>query len=130
MQSEKGKQSNEKVSDRKNVNARVISMRAWKTRKRIHSVRGNRSWSRSAVTFITILCAIAAGVFALASCVPFQGQVKAIVLAWFIGLIGMSMSLVLHVWRDRVAKRLLTLCMCSLAISFVAALSKWMTTPH
>jgi hypothetical protein len=127
VQNENGKHSNSKQTDQRQSDGRVVSMRAWKTKKRIQYVRGNRNWGRYVFSLVGWFCAIVTAACAVLSCVPFTGQVSAIVFAWFVGTIGCSVGLALHVWRDRTAKKVLTLCTCALALSFVAALAKYLT---
>jgi hypothetical protein len=128
--SEKGKHSNSKQTQVRDDKARVISMRAWKAKKRIQHARGHRNWGKYLVSMIGMACALLSALLAVASCIPFDGQIHAILSAWFFGTIACSFGLWMHVWRDRLARWVLTIGTVALAVSFVAALAKYMSLPH
>lgn len=127
MQREKGKNHNPKQAQPHKTSSRVISIRAWRAKKRIQYVRGSRNWGKYLLSVLGLFCACAAMGLALLSCIPFGGQVHAIVIAWFVGIIGCCIGLVLHVFRDRLAARVLMICTSGLALSFVAAMAKFMS---
>ncbi|GMA49055.1 hypothetical protein GCM10025857_04120 [Alicyclobacillus contaminans] len=122
VQSQDEKLRSEKRDGQRGSKGRVVSMRAWRARKRWQSVRGFRSWPMfSAVILNRVLVAIAC-VFAVVSCIPHAWQPQAIIYTWFFAVIGSALSLVLHALRERRVTRELFVYVVCMAISFVVAL--------
>jgi hypothetical protein len=108
---------------------RVISMRAWRAKKRLQYVRGTRSTTAYVFALLNYVILFAAGVSAVISCIPFSGQIPGIFVTWFFATVGSALSLVLHVNRDRFALKALTIYVSCMALSLVAAIVKLHTLP-
>ncbi len=101
-------------------------MRAWKTRKRLHHLRGMRSWPQWVVVACALALAVASAGVAVASCIPFPWQAQCVIWTWVLALVGSVLALVMHVWRDRWAMRLLSVYVLCMTFSFVAgAVTLW-----
>ncbi|WP_029420520.1 hypothetical protein [Alicyclobacillus macrosporangiidus] len=126
MQGHNGRPQNTKFPGRVPQPARVISMRAWKTRKRLHHLRGMRSWPQWVVVACALALAVASAGVAVASCIPFPWQAQCVIWTWVLALVGSVLALVMHVWRDRWAMRLLSVYVLCMTFSFVAgAVTLW-----
>ncbi|MCL6515652.1 hypothetical protein [Alicyclobacillus sp.] len=121
-----GKPQNTRWPGRNPQPARVISMRAWKAKKRLHHLRTMRSWPQWVVVLCAWGLAFASVLTAAASCIPFPWQAACVVWTWALALIGSVLALVMHIWRDRFAMRLLSVYVLCMAFSFVAgAVTMW-----
>ncbi|MBX5436748.1 MAG: hypothetical protein IRZ33_05960 [Alicyclobacillaceae bacterium] len=108
---------------------RVIDMRAWKLKKRMEQMRRSKPRTRTALGVLAAAIAAATILFTIGSCVPFWGQARCIVVTWFLAVIGGAIGLCLYVLKHRWAMRLLSLYVVCMALSFVAAVVKVLTTP-
>ena len=102
---------------------RVVSMRAWRTKKRLQSFRGSRL-VQQLLALVNGAFLLAALVSALLSCIPFAWQAQSIIFTSFFATVGSVLSLVLHVMRDRFALRALSVYALCMTLSFVVALVK------
>jgi hypothetical protein len=108
---------------------RVVSMRAWRAKKRLQYVRGARSTTAYVFALLNYVILGVSGVSAVISCIPFAGQIPAIFFTWFFATIGGALSLLLYVYRDRFALKALALYVLCMALSLVAAIVKLKTLP-
>lgn len=124
MQSQNGKLRSDKRDSHTKGKGRVVSMRAWRTKKRLQSFRGSRSWAGYVLALLNGAFLLAALVSALLSCIPFAWQAQSIIFTSFFATVGSALALVLHVMRDRFALRALSVYALCMALSFVVALVK------
>ncbi|MCL6637220.1 MAG: hypothetical protein K6T26_04640 [Alicyclobacillus sp.] len=122
MQGHNDNPRNLKLPGQRTQRARVVSLRAWRAKKRMYHLRGGQSWTQWLLFALAWGLALVSGAFALASCIPFRGQPACVVWTWLLGLVGCALTLVLYVWRNRYALRLLCAFVLCLAFSFVAGL--------
>jgi hypothetical protein len=124
VQSQDGKLRSDKRDSHSRGKGRVVSMRAWRTKKRLQSFRGSRSWVEYLLALVNGAFLLAALVSALLSCIPFAWQAQSIIFTSFFATVGSVLSLVLHVMRDRFALRALSVYVLCMTLSFVVALVK------
>lgn len=127
VQGQNGKLRSDKRDNRSKSKDRVVSMRAWRAKKRIQYVRGTRTWPAYVAAVVNYAMLIVTGLFAISSCIPVAWQVPSIICTWFFAVVGSALSLLMYVNRDRFAKRALALYSLGMALSMVAAIVKLQT---
>lgn len=103
--------------------ARVVKLKTWKAKKQVRLFMGQYSVVRYVIRQVSYVLCFVAAIAAVVSCFPSDWQLKAVLWAWAIGIVGACLALVLHVLHDyRRSKQLFTAFGACLGLSLMVAL--------